>query len=236
MNLVTRRYAGAVFLIPALLLATTACSGSSSIIATRAVRAMSAVGTFEVAIESRSTLTGLASPTESSGAAQGVVDLSHSASDVMGTSPGGFGSGGQPVEEITIGQVTWVKLSNPTGWLQLPVTPGITQTMFGGFGPITLLDSLKDNGITLRLVGQEAIRGVATKHYLIRPGRYDVWIDANGLVRRIRYTQINTDQVRPGSPVYTSTQVQTAEFFDFGVAANIQAPPPDQVTLPGNSG
>ena len=56
----------------------------------------------------------------------------------------------------------------------------------------------------------------------------DVWIDSSDLVRRIRLTNSTRAEVQDSVPA--ETNVETLEFFDFGVHVNIQPPPVDQVT------
>src|SRR5207244_335369 len=58
----------------------------------------------------------------------------------------------------------------------------------------------------------------------------DVWIDAGHLVRRFKVAEFTRPQPKDTPPVPGETVEETIEFFDFGVAAKIEAPPPDQVT------
>lgn len=49
---------------------------------------------------------------------------------------------------------------------------------------------------------------------------FEVWIDDEGLARRLKTTDWSTENPQPG----------TVDFFDFGIKTNIEAPPLDQVT------
>jgi len=53
----------------------------------------------------------------------------------------------------------------------------------------------------------------------------ETWIDAEGLVRR---TRMQMDMRQPGSDEAGSMDV-TMNFFDFGIAPDIQLPDPDTV-------
>jgi hypothetical protein len=96
------------------------------------------------------------------------------------------------------------------------------------FSPEKLLAMLRDASLQTDQVGEEAVRDVSTVRYRLTvhcekaqlgcPGDtapVDVWVDDEGLVRRI---ELEDD----GSPT-------TIEFFDFGIEVEIEAPPADEV-------
>jgi hypothetical protein len=57
----------------------------------------------------------------------------------------------------------------------------------------------------------------------------DVWVDGDGLVRKLELTYTASVQV-PGSDPEEAESVVTMEFSDFGTAVEIEPPPADQVT------
>jgi hypothetical protein len=96
--------------------------------------------------------------------------------------------------------------------------------------PSELLDELRAEGVAVTEVGTEDVRGVATTHYaLVAPAgatepawgdlTADVWIDADGLVRRVSLSSGGDDPF-----------TMTAELFDLGAPVSINVPPADQVT------
>jgi hypothetical protein len=103
--------------------------------------------------------------------------------------------------------------------------------------PQQLLDDLRAEGIEVTEVGSEDVRGVATTRYAVtvpadataRAGidgaSGDVWVDADGLVRRI---ELRTD----GAHAFTVH----AELFDLGQPVTITVPSADQVTDLGQLG
>ncbi len=123
-------------------------------------------------------------------------------------------------------------------------------------GYLAELEAVTDE---LRTVRREEVRGVpttrlraavherrATRHQLETAGwkqanieRYleslldsttavEVWVDDDGLVRRIvEEVTAPAGFAAPGAPM--PTYVTTTEFFDFGVEADIEAPPADEV-------
>jgi hypothetical protein len=113
--------------------------------------------------------------------------------------------------------------------------------------PLWPLDALYGARDDAEETGPEDVRGVATIRYrltvdLVRAdaalpagvsvpeGPYralsqlpaEVWLDDDGLIRRVAVTQT------PGAPAGSQHWV-VAELWDFGVAAEINMPPPDQV-------
>lgn len=118
-----------------------------------------------------------------------------------------------------------------------------------GTDPTQSLDLLRAAGTDFREVGEEEVRGVATTHYqgtvdlekvveqVPEEAResyrrllelsdqteipIEVWIDEDGLTRRVRYEQTLGDG---------TTMDLTQEYFDFGVEVDVE-PPPDEDVL-----
>lgn len=118
-----------------------------------------------------------------------------------------------------------------------------------GTDPSQSLDLLRAAGTDFREVGEEDVRGVATTHYegtvdlekvaeqvpeearesyrrlMELSGQteipMEVWIDEDGLTRRVRYEQTLGDG---------TTMDLTQEYFDFGVEVDVE-PPPDEDVL-----
>jgi LppX_LprAFG lipoprotein len=117
-----------------------------------------------------------------------------------------------------------------------------------GTDPSQSLDLLRAAGTDFREVGEEEVRGVSTTHYegtvdlekvaeqvppearesyrklmeLSGQGQIpmDVWIDDEGMTRRIAYEQKLGDG---------STMALTQEYFDFGADVDVEPPPDDEV-------
>jgi hypothetical protein len=97
------------------------------------------------------------------------------------------------------------------------------------FSPEKLLGMLREASLETERVGEEDVRGEPTVRYRLTvnceqadvgcsgtAAPVDVWIDDDGLVRRIQLED-------NGDPA-------TIEFFDFGAEVDIEPPPADQVT------
>jgi hypothetical protein len=112
--------------------------------------------------------------------------------------------------------------------------------------PVGTLDALPSLDRPLERVGADTVRGVPTVHWRVAdvalptpcaPGPDDrpafvstieVWIDGDQRARRIRTrTEAAGDDARPDRP--TGPWDSSVEFFDFGVAVEVEAPPADQV-------
>lgn len=101
--------------------------------------------------------------------------------------------------------------------------------------PQQLLDELQAEGIEVTEVGTEDVRGVATTHYSITAppdtesrigvdgAVADVWIDSDGLVRRIEA------KADGGAAVGDEPVTLRAELYDLGAPVSITVPPADQV-------
>jgi LppX_LprAFG lipoprotein len=117
-----------------------------------------------------------------------------------------------------------------------------------GTDPSQSLDLLLAAGTDFREVGEEEVRGVSTTHYegtvdlekvaeqvpeearesyrrlLELSGQtevpMEVWIDDEGLTRRIAYEQSLADG---------STMALTQEYYDFGADVDVEPPPDDEV-------
>ena len=100
-------------------------------------------------------------------------------------------------------------------------------TEWAAEGPSRVLEQLRAVGEVEEL-GSERVRGVETTRYraLVRPPGapddravpVDVWIDGDGLVRRLRAAH------------GTAAATVTVELYDFGADVAIEPPAPEQVT------
>jgi hypothetical protein len=118
--------------------------------------------------------------------------------------------------------------------------------------PTQSLQYLRGASDDFEEVGQEDVRGVETTHYrgTIDPRKaaeqlpedvreafeqateligtnklpFDVWIDGDGMARRMKY-----EQPLPGAGGETASMALTMELFDFGVEVDVEPPPDDEV-------
>jgi hypothetical protein len=124
----------------------------------------------------------------------------------------------------------------------------------GTYDPSSIIESLRGAGGEPEVVGTEDVRGVETTHYratvdlddaiaqvpedqrafieaqLEQLGDssipLDVWVDAEGLPRRMRLDMGDLLGQAMGAEVGV---VMTMDFFDYGVPVDIQVPSPDEV-------
>jgi hypothetical protein len=105
------------------------------------------------------------------------------------------------------------------------------------------LDEMRKSSHEPERVGQEDIRGVPTTHYrgevdvssriesesdledVQEIRELDVWVDSEGRARRL----VSTDKTPGAEEGMTGVWVTTIEYFDFGLEAEIQAPPSAEV-------
>ena len=141
----------------------------------------------------------------------------------------------------------WIKLD----FSKLGKAAGLDVTkLFSGsqFQPTDLLSMLKGEGATIHQLGPATVGGVATTHYRVRidmakalqskglaspllsslaarmkTTSEDVWIDKNGLVRRIRGSY---GIAQSGRSAHVS---MTMDLFDYGAHVSIAAPPSGEV-------
>jgi hypothetical protein len=117
-------------------------------------------------------------------------------------------------------------LGSPERWLKVPDTD--QDSSIHDLSPVTLLAMLRAASRETERIGEEDVRGVPTVEYrltvhceeadLVCEGEsapVDVWIDDEGLVRRL-FLDANG-------------MAGTVEFFDFGIDVDIQPPAADQV-------
>ena len=92
----------------------------------------------------------------------------------------------------------------------------------GGGDPTRLLETLEAAG-AFDEVGSEGVRGVETTRYhgTVASSRVDVWVGADGLVRRVAVSDGEGTDVR-------------LELFDFGADVEIERPPADDVAELGD--
>ncbi|HVF75161.1 MAG TPA: hypothetical protein VM938_08930 [Acidimicrobiales bacterium] len=157
-----------------------------------------------------------------------------------------------PRSELLVADgVTYTSLeaAAPQRWLVVDNRPRQTAASPFGLGltaddPLAALDQLRRAGFArdVRADGTEDVRGVPTTRWVadIDPaalsaasGRNRQFLEAIGL-KEMRYSMwVGTDSVlRRVSTVAEGTIMSssmTIEFFDFGTAAPVEVPPPDQV-------
>jgi len=133
-------------------------------------------------------------------------------------------------------------LTGAAGWLSL--APGDLGSMGDSLGvavdvfdPSKLLEVLREVGADMQIVGAEVVRGVATTH--VRgtvsaasgvgsspDGAIDVWIDRDGLVRRVRMVPDGFPAAMGGA----ADEVVTIELFDYGEPVEIRVPEASETT------
>lgn len=80
----------------------------------------------------------------------------------------------------------------------------------------------------------QATNGINTPTPTIRTASMEVWVDSSGLLRRQRIT--STGHVSVGTETTAVTSTVSIDYYDFGTAVSVVAPPPDQVTPLANLG
>lgn len=129
-------------------------------------------------------------------------------------------------------------LSGVGGWIAL--TSADLGRVGGSLGmandvldPSKALEVLREVAADMQVVGPEAVRGVATTHVRATisaaspPGdAVDVWIDGDGLVRRI---QMAADGISAAA-TYGGGAVVTIELFDYGEPVEITVPAASETT------
>jgi hypothetical protein len=123
------------------------------------------------------------------------------------------------------------EVAGTTYWMRSSVDDGTDTDRFmpgpNGLSPDRLLNELIKSSTKVDKLGSEEIRGVDTTHYRghlertkheTEPGVVDVWIDGQGLPRRIRATRGQGDDF-----------ADVVDLFDFGVQVDVEAPPADEV-------
>ncbi len=218
-----------------------ACGGGSSTVSLAATigTRTEAARTFDFAVTGH--FSGPSDPSQAtlSFTENGVVDLSRKALRLTRT-----GEGTPSFEEIIIGPDAWT--SNPAASVVAGLKPWIHYRTISfrppfGVDPETLLAQLETYNVTLKVVGHEVVRGVPTVEYLVTthgrtttttvPGEsatntFSIWVDGTHLVRRVKVALAPV-----ASPSNSSGRTElTYEFFNFGVAADIEPPPADQVS------
>lgn len=199
-----------------------------------------ATGSFQVTEDESTVDSSNPSHVDGDTSQAGIIDLVHDRSQLTATAVSASFS---PAEQVTVGTESWVRSPHPVNatdpepWLLEP----------GGFlgfyedivDPAGLIGDLRQRGVQLHFAGSEQVRGVHTFHYRVTtvpligtvtsfvfgPVQFDVWIDANDLIRQLR----ETAEIGPQASGQEQSVVDTFDLFDFGVKDNIQPPPPDQV-------
>jgi hypothetical protein len=169
------------------------------------------------------------------------VETYLSADGIFVKLPGGLATGAKP----------WVKLNLSTLANQAGINLGSLGQLQSA-DPSQALEFLKGAVGDMKKVGSEDVRGASTTHYrgtldlqqasssvsadarsavqqaIASLGTstipVDVWIDGSGRMRRMKFS------VDPDGSGPTPPGTVQFEMFDFGVKADVQPPPPDQVT------
>jgi len=205
-----------------------------------------AAGTFRLTIVSRSTAKGNGHEISGESTIEGLEDLPHSATQVTSAATG-FGQPPSHAATITIGPDRWVSqtvLPTSKPWTHARTINGAAlPASFGPLDPLKVLGDLQATGARFVVLGTEAVRGTTTTHYratlpptavptddplVASAYGFEVWIDRDDIVRRLR--TVFSGPLSQGAPQTPSVSVEnTVELYDFGFAASIQPPPPDQV-------
>ena len=148
-------------------------------------------------------------------------------------------------EQITIGADIWVNNgTRPASmrWLHLRRAEG-SAGLPDDANPAAMLERLLEKGAELRSTGQDTVRDVPTDRYAVTMPRtvttthgsefvengFDVWVDADNLVRRVVVVTKAPALPEATPPLPARAIDTTMEFFDFGVQEEIEPPPADQV-------
>lgn len=159
----------------------------------------------------------------------------------------GVPGGGEPVEAVYDGAVAYLQtpsilaafLPSAKPWLKLdPATldegGSVDLSQLAPLvltAPPLLLGYLQATGGEAEEVGEEQVAGVDTTRYRTAVGLgdataqvpIDVWVDADGLVRKLEVRAPGPEPEAPGAVV-------TVELSDFGAVVEAEPPPADQVT------
>jgi hypothetical protein len=150
------------------------------------------------------------------------------------------------------GGKSWVKMDLEALGKQQGIDLG-ELTQFGQTNPTQSLWFLQGASDDFEEVGEEEVRGVGTTHYrgtvdlrkaaeqISEAARttaerlielmgvsklpFEVWIDDEGLARRIKY-----EQPLPAAAGEDASMTLTMDFFDFGVDVDVEPPPESEVT------
>jgi hypothetical protein len=229
----------ALLLLPVLAVAVSACGGSTLDPVANAATKSADQGTEHVTIQGTVAAKGQSFELTGEGDADNdkrVMSMHVSAS-------------GLAMDEVMNGWVIYMRSplfasGLPAGktWLKLDLEKagkavGIDFNAFSSYNPASTLDALKTAG-HVEKVGEEEIDGAHTTHYTAQVdpakvpngakvqqltnakyGPTDVWVDDDGLVRRLR-----TDTTASGTH-----SVMTMSFSDYGKTVDVQVPDDSQV-------
>jgi hypothetical protein len=151
---------------------------------------------------------------------------------------------------------SWVKVDLATAGKSVGVDVGsLSQTQAGD--PSQTLDYLRGASDNVTRVGTEDVRGTQTTHYRVvvdlnkaaeqsptareaikstikllgsSTQPLDLWVDAQGRVRQMKYTvDLSKSKVAASTPDVPGSVTFTLNLFDFGIPVQAQLPSPDQV-------
>jgi hypothetical protein len=112
------------------------------------------------------------------------------------------------------------------------------------FDPTRALTDLHATGFSSTALGHDTIDGVVTSRYRItkppaprpktspsiRVKDFEIWIDLEGLVRRVRLVESVGADPNESPKLPATTETMTTKYEAFGDPTSISPPPPDQVT------
>ena len=131
-------------------------------------------------------------------------------------------------EAIYVGDYEYYKVPGEGGWHATQTSSGGDSPFGDDVSPEGLLETLRAASSETERIGEEEVRGDATVRYRMtvrceesgfcseETGQVDVWIDDDGLVRRLQIQETGT--------------TNAVELFDFGATLDIEPPPADRVT------
>ncbi|HEV3353911.1 MAG TPA: hypothetical protein VG076_13370 [Acidimicrobiales bacterium] len=151
---------------------------------------------------------------------------------------------------------SWVKVDLATAGKNVGVDVGsLSQAQAGD--PSQTLDYLRGASDNVTRVGTEDVRGTQTTHYKVvvdlnkaaeasptakdairsaikllgsSTQPLDLWVDAQGRVRQMKYTvDLSKSKVATSTPDVPGSVTFTLNLFDFGIPVQAQVPPPEQV-------
>lgn len=140
-----------------------------------------------------------------------------------------------PADDLIIVGKTWYSQLPGGKWMKLPADPDDSDGL-AEMDPRAILGDMQAAAEEVSVVGEDQVRGVNATHYHfvvdakkaaelqpaggVDTAPVDIWIDEDGLVRRLRATD---DGGGDASGQYV------VEFFDFGADLDIEPPPADTI-------
>jgi hypothetical protein len=160
---------------------------------------------------------------------------------IVMTAPRTASGGPMKMDGVTDGSAMYMRssrfgsLPNGAEWMKIDLALGDDQetpapASVDVKGELALLEGADD----VQKLGKEDIRGVPATHYRgtiasadeeSSPFHVEAWIDADGVVRRMRLVHSEPSEKEDG----TTTVDMRMDFFDFGIEPKIEVPDPSEV-------